>query len=185
MTGTLGDLLPSISQPSVSIDITSSPIVPSYVLQQKLSKLLLHNDLVGGLVIIAHGIPVNFINTLSLQKAMGTIRNGSTTACLLSPKRSEYPQQGMRLYERENDLSSYFLWHGNESDLTSYLLPVRLPKQISKITKLTIYTQPPITLELQAPIAFVADCFRKLGLEYICAVRNGKFLSLVSLNSAR
>jgi len=135
LTGTLGDLLSSISQANVSIDITNSPMVPSSVLQQKLNILLLSNDLEGGLVIIAHGMPVNLINTSSLKKAMGTIRNGSTTACLLSPKRSDYPQQGIRLYERESDLASYSLWHGNEADLTSYLLPVSLPKQPSRTTK--------------------------------------------------
>lgn len=126
VNATLGDFLPSSSCGNVSIDITSSPIIPSSVLQQKLNILLLSNDVDGGLVIIAHDMPVNFIDTSSLKKAMGTIRNDTPTACLLSPKRSDYPEQGIRLYERESDLASYFLWHGDEVDLTTYLLPVSL-----------------------------------------------------------
>jgi hypothetical protein len=106
------------------IDITSSPIIPISAHRKKLEILLHSQELDCGLLITEHGIPINFISTTALQNALRYISNTARTACLLSSKRSGYPHDGRRLYESENDIASYYLWHGDEADLTSYLGPV-------------------------------------------------------------
>lgn len=114
LTGMLGDLTPAKYHEDQVIDITSSPIIPASDLQKKLNLLQEAGEQDIGLPIISQESLVGFISAVTLASALNKIEDHTHTACLMSTKRSSYPQQGTT-------------WHGDEADLTSYVDPVSLP----------------------------------------------------------
>jgi len=51
---------------------------------------------------------------------------------------------------------------------------------ISDLTDFTFYIDPaPVTLDICSPMDLVFECFVKLGLRYICVLREGKYAGLV------
>lgn len=49
-------------------------------------------------------------------------------------------------------------------------------------TNFTPYIDPaPVALDIMSPMDLVYECFAKLGLRYICALRNGRYAGMVSL----
>jgi chloride channel 3/4/5 len=43
--------------------------------------------------------------------------------------------------------------------------------------------QAPVALDIRSPMDLVYECFVKLGLRYICVLRDGKYAGMVSLPS--
>lgn len=39
--------------------------------------------------------------------------------------------------------------------------------------------QAPVALDIKSPLDLVYECFVKLGLRYICVLRDGKFVAVV------
>jgi chloride channel 3/4/5 len=49
-------------------------------------------------------------------------------------------------------------------------------------TDFTRYIDPaPVALDIKSPIDLVYECFAKLGLRYICVLKNGRYAGMVSL----
>jgi hypothetical protein len=109
---------------NIVMDLTSSPIIPAAVLQNKLDFLLRSGD-ISGLLLIEQDAPIGFIRTASLQQALELIDDIPHTVCRLFANRSAYPHEGMRLHEHEGELSSYCIWRGDEVDLTTIVEQVR------------------------------------------------------------
>ncbi|CAG8975975.1 hypothetical protein HYALB_00012310 [Hymenoscyphus albidus] len=94
-TKTLSSILPSQSPSNTSIDITHSPLIPSSLLQQRLTTLLSH-DPSGGIIITSHSKPINLLPVEALKTALASLKNNSSsTACLLSAKRRLLPETGV------------------------------------------------------------------------------------------
>jgi hypothetical protein len=45
---------------------------------------------------------------------------------------------------------------------------------------LTNPVQAPVALDIRSPLDLVYECFVKLGLRYICALKDGKYRGMVS-----
>lgn len=45
---------------------------------------------------------------------------------------------------------------------------------------LTVTLQAPVALDIRSPMDLVYECFVKLGLRYICVLRDGRYAGMVS-----
>ena len=45
--------------------------------------------------------------------------------------------------------------------------------------------QAPVALDIKSPMDLVYECFVKLGLRYICVLRDGKYVGMVSFVQLR
>lgn len=42
-----------------------------------------------------------------------------------------------------------------------------------------VYCQAPVALDIRSPMDLVYECFVKLGLRYICVLRDGKYAGMI------
>lgn len=204
-TTELGDITPA-PHPSHYIDISHSPLVPAPQLRAKLEHLHTVGELDGGLPILRDGVLVGLIPAPDLEFALDGLEAESSALCLMSAsERWQGPGRGAILLpsdsedsEDEGEGDSHLFNPSSSSDplLSSQRLrdhnkrkdtgndddnedddPVQ---RSTDPTDFTAYIDPaPVALEICSPMDLVYECFVKLGLRYICVLREGRFVGLV------
>lgn len=131
------------------IDISNSPLVPALDLRTKLERLHDAGELDGGLPILRHGLLVGLIPAPDLEFALDKLDDEEHSLCLMATNIS---------------------WQDTEED----------EERVSDPTDFTPYIDPaPIALDANSPMDLVFQCFVKLGLRYICVLRDGQYAGMV------
>lgn len=135
------------------IDIASSPLVRAVDLREKLETLQLAGELDGGLPLVRDKILVGLIPAPDLEFALDRLENEETAMCLMA---SQARWTGL-----ENEDGEDF----DATDFTPFIDPS------------------PVALDFHSPMDLVYQCFVKLGLRYICVLKEGQFAGLVHKKS--
>jgi chloride channel 3/4/5 len=145
----LSDITPRI-RPERIIDITDSVLVPADELRSKLRMLQAVGEFDGGLPIVKNGTLVGLIPAPDLEFALDNLQNPEEDElCLMAPK------------EDHSDGASDDELHKDPTDFSPYIDPA------------------PVALERHSPMELVYECFAKLGLRYMCVLRDGQFAGVV------
>lgn len=194
-TTELGDITPA-PHPNHYIDVTHSPLVPAPQLRAKLDHLHMSGELDGGLPILRDGILVGLIPGPDLEFALDGLELESTALCLMSA-RDRWQGPGGRSAAHNLPSSSPSsddeedeLFYGSASASASApLLASQHMREQEQAggdaqqqdpTDFTPYIDvAPVSLEICSPMDLVYECFVKLGLRYICVLREGRFVGLV------
>jgi chloride channel 3/4/5 len=161
-TTELGDIVPRHVRSERVIDISSSPLVPAHQMRQQLEYLQMAGELDGGLPIVKDGVLVGLLPAPDLEFALDKLENEDKSLCLMSPQ----------AHWDEPDISE-----GADADMQ---VPVRPSEEDP--TDFTPYIDPaPVSLDVHSPMDLVYECFVKLGLRYICVLRDGQYAGLVSV----
>jgi len=159
-TGELGDITPRSLRSNRIIDISDSPLVPASELRSKQQYLHMAGELDGGLPILKDGILVGLIPAPDLEFALDRLEDEDNTLCLMSTQVDwaagreaavGSPERGDGEGAREED----------KSDFTPFIDPA------------------PIGLDIHSPMDLVYECFVKLGLRYICVLRDGQYAGMI------
>ncbi|KAL6705474.1 hypothetical protein ACN47E_006739 [Coniothyrium glycines] len=151
-TSELGGITPRV-RPDHIIDISDESLVPAAELREKQHRLQLAGELDGGLPIVKYGVLVGLIPAPDLEFALDKLENENNTLCLMSP---QVDWAAGREPQRDEEQASH-----DPSDFTPYIDPA------------------PVALDIHSPMDLVYECFVKLGLRYICVLRDGKYAGLV------
>lgn len=165
-TSDLADIVPRIRRERV-IDITSSPLVPASSLRAKLEYLHKAGEIDGGLPIIRDGILVGLIPAPDLEFALDNLPDEGSALCLMV---------NVPTIDDSDDED-----HVDPTDFTKYIDPVSLFLQPNKHRSniiLTVLDQAPVALDIRSPMDLVYECFVKLGLRYICVLRDGQYAGM-------
>lgn len=131
------------------IDISNSPLVPAQGLRRKLQRLHDAGELDGGLPVVRHGVLVGLIPAPDLEFALDKLEDEDVALCLMA---------------------SNITWHEHVED----------GEQEPDPTDFTPYIDPaPVALDIHSPMDLVFQCFVKLGLRYVCVLRDGQYAGLV------
>lgn len=151
-TSELGDITPRIREERL-IDISDSPLVPASELREKQQYLHMTGEIDGGLPICKDGILVGLIPAPDLEFALDRLDDEDNTLCLMSAHVdwAAGREQGAELDEDERD----------NTDFTPFIDPA------------------PVALDIHSPMDLVYECFVKLGLRYMCVLRDGQYAGLV------
>ncbi|PGG95990.1 hypothetical protein AJ79_09781 [Helicocarpus griseus UAMH5409] len=149
----LVEIVPRVRKNRI-IDISNSPLVPATELREKLDVLLMAGELDGGLPILRKNILVGLIPAPELEFALDRLDNEDEAMCLMSMD------------------TSYGDWSNTDRD------------DSTSPTDFTPYIDPaPVALDIHSPINLVYQCFVKLGLRYMCVLRDGQYAGLVHKKS--
>ncbi|KAF2144212.1 uncharacterized protein K452DRAFT_296433 [Aplosporella prunicola CBS 121167] len=148
-TSQLGDITPRVREERI-IDISNSPLVPAKRLRAQLEYLHMGGEIDGGLPIVRDGILVGLIPAPDLEFALDKLDNEDNSLCLMS---TEIGWHGHGEEEEEAD--------DDPTDFTQHIDPA------------------PMALEFRSPMDLVYECFVKLGLRYICVLRDGRYAGMV------
>ncbi|TKA59752.1 hypothetical protein B0A49_10654 [Cryomyces minteri] len=136
-------------RPERVIDISNSPLVHAKELRQKLEYLQMAGELDGGLPIIRESVLVGLIPAPDLEFALDKLGSEDSSLCLMS------------MHTR---------WNGLEDETSDAV----------DLTDFTPYIDPaPVALAVHSPMDLVYECFVKLGLRYICVLRDGQYAGMV------
>lgn len=148
-TSDLGDITPEVRSHRI-IDISNSPLVSAQSLRRKLEFLHNAGEVDGGLPVIRHGVLVGLIPAPDLQFALDNLDDEEHSSCLMATNVTWHENAGEE-EEREPD----------RTDFTPYI------------------DSAPMALDIRSPMDLVFQCFVKLGLRYICVLRDGQYAGLV------
>jgi chloride channel 3/4/5 len=154
-TAGLGDIISRNVRGSRIVDITSSPLVPATDLREKLETLHSSGELDGGLPIVRNGVLVGLIPAPDLELALDKLDNESNTLCLMATDMQFVETADEDVIDEEDD----------PTDFTRYI------------------DESPVALDVNSSMDLVYECFVKLGLRYICALRDGHYAGLVRFQS--
>jgi len=135
------------------IDIASSPLVRAVDLREKLDALQRAGELDGGLPLVRGKVLVGLIPAPDLEFALDRLDNEETALCLMA---TEARWNGL-----DDDEADDF----DAMDFTPFIDPS------------------PVALDVHSPMDLVYQCFVKLGLRYICVLKDGHFAGLVHKKS--
>ena len=145
----LSDITPRLRSQRL-IDISASPLIPGQVLRRKLEFLHDAGELDGGLPIVRHGVLVGLIPAPDLEFALDKLQEEEQSLCLMATNIS---------------------WHNADDEADNHTLDP---------TDFTPYIDPaPVALDIHSPMDLVFQCFAKLGLRYVCVLRDGQYAGLV------
>ena len=131
------------------IDISNSPLVSASSLRRKLEHLHDAGEIDGGLPVVRHGVLVGLIPAPDLEFALDKLEDEDQALCLMATN---------------------ITWH----DTAEEQEPEHDP------TDFTPYIDPaPVALDVHSPMDLVFQCFVKLGLRYICVLRDGMYAGLL------
>jgi len=177
----LGDITnpPSLNR---SIDITDSPWVPAKQLRFKLEYLHMEGELDGGLPILNDGILVGLIPGPDLEYALDRVPDEENATCLMNAhdqalhgdiRPSTAVSEAISVDEDADDDETATA-RGDEPDEAQNGNTPPDP------TDFTPYIDPaPVSLDITSPMDLVFECFVKLGLRYICVLRDGRYAGMV------
>ncbi|KAF2008677.1 voltage-gated protein/chloride channel-like protein [Aaosphaeria arxii CBS 175.79] len=158
-TSELGDITGRV-RPERIIDITDAPLVPAHELRAKQQYLHVSGEIDGGLPIVRHGVLVGLIPAPDLEFALDKLENEENSLCLMST------DVGWAA-GRDNVINSGGQMGGSDDESADP-------------TDFTPYIDPaPVALDVHSPMDLVYECFVKLGLRYICVVRDGRYAGLI------
>lgn len=155
-TSELGDITSRI-RPDRIIDISDDSLIPATELRVMQQLLQMAGELDGGVPIVKFGVLVGLIPAPDLEFALDKLENEENTLCLMSPQVDW--AAGREPQASSDDGAGP---QSDPSDFTPYIDPA------------------PIALDVHSPMDLVYECFVKLGLRYICVLRDGKYAGLVS-----
>lgn len=135
------------------IEISKSPLVAAPLLRRKLEHLHNVGELDGGLPIVRHNVLVGLIPAPDLEFALDKLENEDESFCLMAQDTGQHEVEEMD--EHETD----------PTDFTPYIDPA------------------PVALDIHSPMDLVFQCFVKLGLRYICVLRDGQYAGMVHKKS--
>ncbi|KAL8938670.1 MAG: hypothetical protein Q9211_003102 [Gyalolechia sp. 1 TL-2023] len=135
------------------IDISNSPLVPAPVLRRKLQHLRNAGEVDGGLPIVRHNVLVGLIAAPDLEFVLDRLEDEEGSLCLMAQTSTWHGAEEME--DDEND----------PTDFTPYIDPA------------------PVALDIHSPMDLVYQCFVKLGLRYVCVLRDGQYAGLVHKKS--
>ncbi|KAL9598593.1 MAG: hypothetical protein Q9179_003846 [Wetmoreana sp. 5 TL-2023] len=131
------------------IDISNSPLVPAPLLRRKLEHLHNVGEIDGGLPIVRYNVLVGLIPAPDLEFALDKLEDEEKSLCLMAQTAT---------------------WHDTEE----------ADAHDSDPTNFTPFIDPaPVALDIHSPMDLVFQCFVKLGLRYICVLRDGQYAGLV------
>lgn len=148
-TSELGDITRTV-HPHRYVNISDSPLIPARNLRHQLERLHAAGEIDGCLPIVRHGILVGLIPAPDLQFALDSLDDEEESSCLMAPDVT-WHDHGEEESQREPD----------RTDFTPYIDPA------------------PVALDIHSPMDLVFQCFVKLGLRYICVLRDGRYAGLV------
>ena len=159
-TGELGDIVPRHLREERIIDISESVFIPAKELREQLETLHMAGELDGGLPILKNGALVGLIPSPDLEFALDRLENEDKSLCLMSREAKFRASTGREFAsgdgaDNEDD---------DPTDFTAFIDPA------------------PVRLDIHSPMDLVYECFVKLGLRFICVVREGKYAGMVSGN---
>jgi chloride channel 3/4/5 len=155
-TSELGDITPRV-RPDRVIDISEESLIPATELRVMQQLLQMAGELDGGVPIVKHGVLVGLIPAPDLEFALDRLDNEENTLCLMSPQVDWAAGRDPQASSEDGENTQH-----DPSDFTPYIDPA------------------PISLDVHSPMDLVYECFVKLGLRYICVLRDGKYAGLVS-----
>lgn len=155
-TSELGDITPRV-RPDRIIDISEESLIPATKLRIMQQLLQMAGELDGGVPIVKHGVLVGLIPAPDLEFALDKLDNEENTLCLMSPQVDWAAGREPQASSDDGENPQH-----DPSDFTPYIDPA------------------PISLDVHSPMDLVYECFVKLGLRYICVLRDGKYAGLVS-----
>ncbi|KAK4115178.1 hypothetical protein N656DRAFT_766443 [Canariomyces notabilis] len=147
-TSDLADIVPRVRKERI-IDITNSPVVPAPSLRTKLELLHKAGELDGGLPIVRDGILVGLIPAPDLEYALDNLPDEANSLCLMAQVQTIEDSDG----DGDGD-------GRDPTDFTPYIDPA------------------PVALDIRSPMDLVYECFVKLGLRYICVLRDGRYAGM-------
>jgi chloride channel 3/4/5 len=159
-TSELGDITMR-SRPERIIDISDSALVPASELRVKQQYLHVSGELDGGLAIVKHGVLIGLIPHPDLQFALDRLEDEDNTLCLMSPL-VDWAAGREGLGDNDSNTENF-----DNSDFTPFIDPA------------------PVSLDVHSPMDLVYECFVKLGLRYVCVLRDGKFAGMVNTPTRR
>ena len=148
-TSDLSEITPRVRSHRV-IDISNSPFVSAPSLRRKLEFLHDAGELDGGLPIIRRGVLVGLIPAPDLEFALDKLEDEEQASCLMATNVT-WHEYNIEDEEQEAD----------PTDFTPYIDPA------------------PVALDIHSPMDLVFQCFVKLGLRYICVLRDAQYAGLV------
>lgn len=154
-TSELGDITPRL-RPDRIIDISEDSLIPATELRVMQQLLQMAGELDGGVPIVKHGVLVGLIPAPDLEFALDKLDNEDNTLCLMSPQVDWAAGREPQASSDDGETAQ-----SDPSDFTPYIDPA------------------PIALDVHSPMDLVYECFVKLGLRYICVVRDGKYAGMV------
>ena len=175
-TTDLGDITSRTTAKRI-IDISHSPLVPASQLRSKLEHLHVAGEIDGGLPIVRNGILVGLIPGPDLEYALDRLEGEEGALCLMSP-RDQWQGPGRGVIPTMNEDDSMLTVDQDTAD--DEALPLIPNVEGTDPTDFTPYIDPaPVALDICSPMDLVFECFVKLGLRYICVLREGRFAGLV------
>ena len=148
-TSDLSEITPRVRSHRI-IDISNSPLVSAQGLRRKLEFLHNAGEIDGGLPIVRHGVLVGLIPAPDLEFALDKLDDEEQSLCLMATN---------------------ITWHDHIEDSE---------QEVVDPTDFTPYIDPaPVALDIHSPMDLVFQCFVKLGLRYICVLRDGQYAGLV------
>lgn len=167
----LGDIVRPVRARRI-IDISNSPLVPASELRQKLELMLLVGELDGGLPILRRGILVGLIPAPDLEFALDQVAESlgedHDSLCLMAPDISWAPvdlDDNNPNNESQSPTNGTGANGADPTDFTQYI------------------DSAPIALDVRSPMDVVFQCFAKLGLRYVCVLKDGMFAGMVHKKS--
>jgi chloride channel 3/4/5 len=154
-TSELGDITPR-TRPDRIIDISEESLIPATELRVMQQLIQMAGELDGGIPIVKHGVLVGLIPAPDLEFALDKLDNEDNTLCLMSPQVDWAAGREPQARSDDGDNPQH-----DPSDFTPYIDPA------------------PVSLDVHSPMDLVYECFVKLGLRYICVLRDGKYAGLV------
>jgi chloride channel 3/4/5 len=162
------------------IDISESSRVLASDLREKLDYMHMAGHLDGGLPILRRGILAGLISGPDLEFALDGLETEDDVYCLMgAPESWEQRPTSSLAGPREMDMTSsgYFSINQDretvevaEDDEDALLDPTDFTRYVDTA---------PMSLDITSPMELAFECFVKLGLRYICVLREGRFVGLV------
>ncbi|KAK3176919.1 hypothetical protein OEA41_008245 [Lepraria neglecta] len=149
-TADLSSITPTVRSHRI-IDISNSPLVAAQALRRKLDHLHNAGEIDGGLPVIRHGILVGLIPAPDLEFALDKLDDEEQSLCLMATDVMWH-----EIIEDDDDEQEH-----DPTDFTPYIDPA------------------PVALDIHSPMDLVFQCFVKLGLRYICVLRDGQYAGLI------
>lgn len=171
-TSDLGDITHMLDANHV-INISVSPLVPAKDLRSKLDHLHSAGEIDGGLPILKGHILVGLIPGPDLEFALDQLESEDSVLCLMST------QEHWQGIARGTNPSSENSVRGHD-DTIDESRPVITAPLGTDPTDFTPFIDPaPVSLDISSPMDLAFECFVKLGLRYICVLREGRFVGMV------
>ena len=156
-TNDLNDITPKVVRSHRVIDISNSPLVSATSLRRKLQRLQDSGELDGGLPVLRHRVLAGLIPAPDLEFALDKLDDEDHSLCLMATNISWHDNHSI---EDDSD--------GTQPDPTDF----------------TPYIDPaPVALDIHSPMDLVFQCFTKLGLRYICVLKDGMYAGMVHKKS--